>query len=323
MKIRMVFGVILIMAGIVWGLHSVGMIPGFPGGVFAVNKSKVDIRKETAAADFQNIVVNTSSTNVHLIKGSSNQIVASLEGNASSNYEGKIDLRMEARGDTLKVEPDIPDNFNIGFNMLDIDLTVEIPEKQWSSIKVATSSGNIDVKQINGGAVELKASSGDVGASRVQAKSFAASVKSGNIDVKDVESAAISLESTSGNIAASRFKGNEAAFHAGSGNVKLSEGQAAIKAETSSGDIRLEASSLLKNTELKAGSGNVIVNLDQDPLSLSVDYRGNSGSGTIEWSGFRYAEKDEDKRVIKGTFGSGDIQLKVRTQSGNFTLGKG
>lgn len=302
MRVRIGFDTILIAAGILVGVYALSTSDILTGNVFGSNTKKVDIQKETAAAGLQNITIDTSSTNINVVKGSSDQVTARLHGNASSKKAEDIKLLFDQQADTLNIGVDVPDRYTIGLDITNVDLTVEIPEKQWNTLKMETSSG-------------------DVKASNVRAQSFMASTSSGNIAVNDVESSAINVEASSGEIKASGFKSSEAVFNAGSGNIALSGGNAAIKGETSSGDIQVDSSQLLYNTELKSGSGEVKVYLANEPASLSVDYRGGSGQGAIHWNGFKYTERDEDNRILQGSFGNGGVLLKVRTDSGNFTLG--
>jgi lia operon protein LiaG len=77
---------------------------------------------------------------------------------------------------------------------------------------------------------------------------------------------------------------------------------------------------LLHDADLSTSSGDVKINLEREPKSLTVDYRGDSGVGKIKWDGFQATETEEDDKIIKGTFGSGETMLKVSTGSGDFTL---
>jgi lia operon protein LiaG len=58
--------------------------------------------------------------------------------------------------------------------------------------------------------------------------------------------------------------------------------------------------------------------LDEKPDSLSVDFKGGSGEGTVDLDGLSYEEKSEDE--ILGKIGSGKYMIKARTSSGDFEL---
>lgn len=130
----------------------------------------------------------------------------------------------------------------------------------------------------------------------------------------------VDVETGSGNITIDGLETDSLAFDAGSGNVKLIDGQAEIKGKVGSGNILVETRELLHDADLKTGSGNVTVKLAERPESLHVDYRGGSGQGRIQWDGFVYELESDERDVVKGSFGSGEVQLYVRTGSGNFTL---
>ncbi|MEF3306893.1 DUF4097 family beta strand repeat-containing protein [Paenibacillus sp. GYB003] len=298
---RNTIGVIVI-ALLVWG----ALAFWGPGGGFArswpiFGSKEVNVEQSFEARNVQNVEIETSSTDVTIVRGGSERIEVRLEGKASPNIADGFGLRAEPKGDTLKIGIDKPDGFHIGFRFENVALTVELPDKQWNVLKAKVSSGNISMENVAGKTIEVQSSSG-------------------NVELADGEATTIELRSSSGNIEASGYKAELLKFHASSGNVTLKDGEAKLKGDAGSGNIRLEAAELTRDADLSAGSGNVTVSLDREPKSLAVDYRGGSGSGHIKWDGFQYKEKEEEGRKIKGSFGGGDTMLKVVTGSGDFRL---
>lgn len=278
-------GIFLIAAGVLLLLFSFNPTNIAWGNFSLFNTKEVDLQRSASATNIQNVLVDTESANVNVTHGRSDQIKVRLHGKVSSKYVNDVDLKVEPQGDTLRLEVYTPDGFDWGMHQFNVALTVELPEKLWKSVKVQTQSGNVTVKEI--------------------------------------ESKEIALQARSGNLAADHYKSDVLTFTTESGNVDLSEGKSAIQGETKSGNIQVELNELQQDTDLKAGSGNITVNVENEPESLAVDYRGNSGNGRIDWTRMTYEEKDEDGEIIKGSFGSGEVKLKVRTGSGNFTMGKG
>ncbi|WP_165972326.1 DUF4097 family beta strand repeat-containing protein [Paenibacillus piri] len=313
------FGLFLIAAGVIWIAFSFNSANLAWGNMIPFNTKEINIEREVPMSGVQNLLVDSVSTNVNVIQGSSNQIKVRLSGRISPKYVDTIDLKVAPQGDALKLGVNLPDGMNWG--LLNLDMNVELPEKLWKSVKVETKSGDVKLAQTKGDSIDVKSSSGDIQLSQVQAKSATIHAASGNVKMKNVESNQITLQASSGNLVVDDFKSDELAFTAGSGNVKLSGGQSKIKGEASTGDIQLELNSLLQDTDLKAGSGNVTVHMEKEPQSLAVDYRGGSGKGHIQWNGMKYEENAEN--VIRGSYGSGEVKLKVRISSGDFTLGKG
>ncbi|GGF94921.1 DUF4097 family beta strand repeat-containing protein [Paenibacillus abyssi] len=322
MQNRKVKGIILVAVGIVAMWFTFSPINLFPSA-FSFDTENIHVERSVEADAFKNIVIHTRSTDVNVVRSDSEQINVLLQGSASDNAADKLDLNIEPKGDTLELGLNVPGGFLISFNRSNVDLTVELPEKQWNKVVVRTGSGDIDLKKIEGASLEIEAGSGDVQASQIKGEVLVVNTGSGDINITEFEVNKANIMVGSGNITGSDFISQELKFTAGSGDVKLANGQSQLIGETGSGNVRIESDDLLYDADLHAGSGDITVNLSNQPQSLALDYSGSSGEGRIEWDGIAYDENSEDRDRIRGSFGSGNVQLKVRTSSGDFTLGKG
>lgn len=282
MKRRVWLGIILIAAGIAGIFLAMNHSNISFGNLITFSSSDVNIVKTVDASDIHDIEIIAGSSDISVVRGSSDQIEARLTGTVSSNRVKDIKLDVDTKGDSLKLEADLGSGISIGVMYSDVNLTVELPEKVWDSIAVETGSGNINAEQIDSGTIKLSAGSG--------------------------------------NVELVRYSADKLTFDVGSGNVDLIDGQSALKGETSSGNITVQTEDLTQDTILEAGSGEVMVQVDKEPESLEVDFEGGSGEGSVDWNGMKAVTIDDDGSILKGTFGSGDALLKVRTGSGNFTL---
>lgn len=294
--------VFILIAVIIWGLFRAGdSVRGFANGLLPFSASNVEISQNFAADTIQNVIVEANSSNVKVVRSSTNEVEVRLHGKANAQLSKKIELKSEPKGDTLKLGIEKPERFAFGFGAMNLTLTVALPEKRWNEINVRVGSGNINVEKVEGKSVQARAGSG-------------------NVTMTAAKAGTIELKTSSGNVEANEFKAEALSFNVQSGNVTLKNGEAKLKGETRSGNIRISMAELLHDVEVEAGSGNVKVTLDHEPKSLTVDYSGKSGVGKIAWNNFSYNQVDSDRRSIKGTFGSGETKLKVVTGSGNFTL---
>jgi len=280
MKSRVLLGILLIAAGIAGIFLAMNHSRISFGNFFNLSSSNVNIVKTVDASDIRDIKISAGSSDISVVRGSSDQIEARLKGTISSNRAGDVKLDVDTKGDSLILEAS--SGTGIGISYSELVLTVELPEKVWDSVSVETGSGNINAEQIDSGKIELNAGSGDV--------------------------------------ELVRYSADKLTFDIGSGNVELIDGQSALKGETSSGNITVKTGELTQDTILEAGSGNVIVQVDREPESLEVDFEGGSGEGNVDWKGMKAVTIDDNGSTLKGTFGSGDALLKVRTGSGNFKL---
>jgi lia operon protein LiaG len=293
-------GVVLIAVGVWLGVSALSS-----GNVFAWNlpfteTKEVNLEQSFDASNIKEVVVDVSSTDVRVVRGSSEKIEVRLQGEASPKIADQYRLTGETNGSRLQIGLEKQEGFRM-FRYESVDLTVELPEKQWDELKVGVGSGDITVEDVEGKSIDLSARSGDV-----------------NLEASNAST--IVLSTNSGDIQAEGFHADTLKFHSDSGDVSLKEGEAILKGEAESGDIQIEFAELLHDVDVSASSGDVNIKLEQEPKSLTVDYRGGSGTGHVRWDGFQETDRAEDGEMIKGTFGSGKTMLKVSTGSGDFTL---
>jgi len=315
MRKSFAIGLILLVAGVI------GIVITFSGDddLLDFGTKRIDMGETVAAAAVTDIHVKGSSVNVEIGRGAGSDILVALEGRASEKFIDKIDLKVDTDGSRLTIEPDMPNGFSIGINIIDIKLRIELPEKQWKDVSVNVGSGDIALSDVAASRLILEAGSGNIEASRIEGDSVKLHSGSGNQRLAEVKAAnAIELEVGSGNVTVDTFEAGSLGVDATSGNVKLLDGTAAIAATTGSGNIRYETAELTQDARFKAGSGDVTIELDEEPRSLRVEFRTGSGESDIDWDGVQYDIKEEGD--VSGRFGPGEALLEVTTGSGNIEL---
>ncbi|SDD48635.1 lia operon protein LiaG [Paenibacillus sp. UNCCL117] len=316
------FGYILIAAGVLIALFVLNPVRLWSGGDFLFRAKDIQQEQSLDASRVRTVRVESGSTELEIVPGSSDQIRVWLSGKASAKFADGLKLKVEPEGDTARISVDVPDDVGVGIQRLDLELRVEVPETGLKLLNVESSSGDVQLERINADQLQIRASSGNIHLEQLKGEKVLANASSGNVQAVDIQATTIDLQTRSGNLYAEDYKAAELKFETTSGDVKLEDGQAIVSGHTDSGRIRLEADELTRNTDLKGSSGDVIVALSQQPKSLKLDYRGGSGEGKVEWEGMSYTIKQEEGKRIEGSFGSGDIKLNVRTNSGEFRLEK-
>lgn len=160
-------------------------------------------------------------------------------------------------------------------------VSYEVVSGEGVRVEGETRSGNVDLSRV--GQVELKVGSGDV---RVVGAAGPVRVEtgSGEIEVADVP-APVVLRAGSGNINATRLRG-EVDAQASSGNVTVELARpASARAHASSGHVELRVPPGAYQVRSEAGSGDVDVDVPNDPsASLVLDVRTGSGDiSVISW----------------------------------------
>lgn len=367
MKRSALVGFVLILAGIFLGVsflngasaHSVFGSVTQP--IVSWFTKEVHLEKEYSAleiAELQKLIVHTGSTNVKMVRSDSEEVRLRLDGKVSPKFSDHIDLKTKTVGNQLEVEVDVSKRFSFGLNILNVTLTVELPEKHWDLVDVKLGSGNIATTNITGNIVKMKTGSGNIKVDRLETHtidihassgnikgsqfnaeqttvrtgsgniqitgyegtSLQVMTSSGNVNLNEIVTGTLDMRLRSGNLRTEDFQADTVTFDLSSGDVKLLRGEGTIKGATSSGSIRVEVDSLHHDMNLRTGSGNVTVRSAHQPESLSVDYQGGSGRGKVRWDDFKVTQNSNNGKSLRGQFGSGEAQLQVRTGSGNFTL---
>lgn len=299
---------------------------------------EVNLERSSEVDNIKDIVIDSGSTNVTVVKGDSTQAVATLKGKATPNIAKKINLEMLRSGDKLIIEID-QKGWSFGVNWMSEGLRIELPETVWDNVTIDVGSGNIDIAEFHAeqlvidsgsgnltlsnlelGKLKLDSGSGNVSIHDSRTKELKAKASSGNMKLGDVIGDSIELKLGSGKLEVERYTAESLTFESSSGNVRLIDGRAKVDGKTSSGNITLEAENLFYDTSLKASSGRVLIALDENPESLAVEFKAGSGIAKIKKNGFTYNKETSDHDYLDAVIGPGNIKLKVATGSGNITL---
>ncbi len=292
MRNLVVFALILLLAGLVGGGFT------FAGSDLSFGLKEVDIRKEIPAAGITRLKVESGSMDVTLVKGKSDVIEAAATGKANGKALKKIRVDLLKEGDTAILKSDANTGFTMGINIVNVNVEITLPERQYDSIIVDSGSGDVSFEGLKTSILEL-----DNG--------------SGNVEISEVEAEGVIVKTSSGNLSIEQSRMNELETTVGSGNIRLTDVEGAIKSKTSSGNIRIELDALIHPLEARSGSGNVTVLTERAPNSAAVSYSTGSGSFRNDWSG---GEKKGDADTDTIVFGNGEIPVHLSAGSGNISL---
>jgi Putative adhesin len=177
-----------------------------------------------------------------------------------------------------------------------VDYTITVP----AGVDVGGHNGSGDVDLTDVGAVALDVGSGNVtvhgAASDVEVRTGSGDIKlldvkgtvtanagSGNITLTRIAGEVI-VATSSGDVAATELNGSKATARTRSGNVTLDLGKPQpVKAETSSGDIRLKVPDGSYQVTTKVSSGDTAVHIPTDPAGTNLlDLHTGSGNITVD-----------------------------------------
>jgi lia operon protein LiaG len=237
--------------------------------------------KSVDSSAIRSIKTETDTFNVTLTPGTSDDIKVRLEGDVSKKLVDDIIFTAIPKGDTLYIVGDTKDRFSIGISIVNLKMTVELPAKLWDSINIETDTGNIVIDQL--------------------------------------EADKLNLKSDTGNLKLSNYVTKDFVFKTDTGNITLTDGKGSLKGETDTGNVRVESDELLNNIAVKTDTGNIIINVDKDPVSVAINIKKDTGNTNVEWDGFSFNK--ESDTYVEGMIGSGDIKIDLESDTGNFKLG--
>ncbi len=210
----------------------------------------------------------------------------------------------------------------IGFSFAEMEVTVYLPEGEYSALQVSTASGDIYLSACGSNAkVSLKASSGEITVkdtalqsltakvssgeaefkSLTVAENIAVELSSGDLELRDTSCKALTAATNSGEVEIGAVRCDRVDVSVSSGNVRLkdviSTGESKLRA--SSGNIRLTACDA-GSYDLKTGSGNI-----KGSVLTEKSFDAQAGSGSVK------VPTGTSGGVCKARTSSGDIHLTL------------
>ena len=240
------------------------------------------------------LMVTTGSGNIHLTRGSDNQI--HIHGQIHVSHEGH-----EEQARQIAANPPIEQAGNVirvgrqheeHWRGISIDYQIEAPAG--TQLEATSGSGDI-VDDGVGKNAKLETGSGDIRATGLQ---DAFIVKTG-----------------SGNITANQLGQGDVKAETGSGNIEIKDVHGSFRGQTGSGDIMASGTPSAPWT-LETGSGNVEIWTNNAPLTLD----GSTGSGSVTTDHEMLVKGSHNQHHITGNLNGGGPLVRVQTGSGDISI---
>jgi DUF4097 and DUF4098 domain-containing protein YvlB len=233
--------------------------------------------------------VATGSGNIHLIKGSGNQV--HIFGKVKSNW-GASDERVRE----IAANPPIEQTGNIvrigarheNLNHVSIDYEIQAPADAY--LDAGSGSGNV-IDDGVGENAKLSTGSGNIHATGLRG-GFSAGTGSGDVYAE---------QTGQGDVKAST----------GSGSIELKNLRGGLRADTGSGNIKVTGTPT-SSWHLHTGSGNVDFWAGDAPLTLDAE----TGSGSVRTDREMVTQGSNDRHHVTGKLNGGGPTVRIETGSG-------
>lgn len=212
------------------------------------------------------------------------------------NYDGQ-DLKVQIKshntisGELLEAENDNKLVLNPRYDTpSNASITVSIPYdfNERGTLKIITSSGDIDTSNLSMNTLNLSTASGEINISNLNLNYLSLNSSSGDIDFNTMTVL------------------NETKLNSSSGSITGSGALGTVNGSTSSGDIELKFKNSLSNTSLSTTSGSVALYIPKN-LGYKINY--DTISGDLDSSHKQLSSGDESSLININTT-SGDLSIR-------------
>lgn len=281
----------------------------------------VMIEKTIDPSAIHNVKVNSDSLNIEFKRSATNDIKVSLEGRASKKYKDRFTLSTATTsdGNEVTIQGSYKDTFFVGFNIMDVDLVVELPDRLWDSIEVDSKNGNIEVEHLTAKEAVITTGSGNIDTEELQAEIAKLSADHGNMDLEHVSGDSVDLQSRSGNIKLESYTIGQLKVHSDHGNITIEDGVGAVQGSTKNSNIRFNTKDIKDNVSLVTSHGNVRIETEKQPESAEIVLKHEHGNRDVDWKGIEVSMDTE--HAYSGKLGGGGIKVEAESETGNIKLG--
>jgi BlaR1 peptidase M56/Toastrack DUF4097 len=240
------------------------------------------------------LMVTTGSGNIHLTRGSDNQIHirgqihVSREGHEEQARQIAANPPIEQTGNVIRVGQHHEEHWR----GISIDYQIEAPA---GTLLEATSGSGDIVDDGVGKNAKIETGSGDIRATGLQG--------------------AFIVKTGSGNITANQIGQGDVKAETGSGNIEIKDVHGSFRGQTGSGDIKASGTPSAPWT-LETGSGNVEIWSGNAPLTLD----GSTGSGSVTTDHEMLVKGSLNQHHITGNLNGGGPLVRVQTGSGDISI---
>jgi len=305
-----------------------------------INRININETYKIAADQVNIIKISSVSSKINVYTHNDNQVKANFHGDVTAIGRVSVPyLEVKNEGNAALVIIRHPKRLNIGVITGKTTLDVWIPEGWDKDLRVDSTSGDIELNELSGRKllvetvsgritgkhlygeeIRLDTASGDIGITDCKANDdFQADTMSGKINVENLTCNIANVESASGDIKLYSVVSSEKILaNSISGTIDIQAERGNIKADTTSGDIKVRLKEL-DSFKASSTSGSVYLEIP-DTSDFNIDIETLSGS--IQCRDFNLKRATSTKNKLKGTVGNGKGDIRIETTSGNVTVSK-
>ncbi|WP_335869432.1 DUF4097 family beta strand repeat-containing protein [Bacillus sp. 2205SS5-2] len=263
-------GVILLLIGITGGA-----VLFFSTGGFKVGRTTVSINESFSIGDVEELSVRSTTIDIQYKMNEKNEIVVSLEGDATENVE--VEIKDKKYGQSLEIEIVEKQKSLVSFfRSANVQATVYIPEDGIKKLMLQSTTGNLVIEDFDG-------------------ESFR-------------------YHTTTGNVRMNQFNGKVVEGKTTTGNMTGKELDANLELTSTTGDIEIQGK-LKEDIELKTTTGNILIDVETVPKEYAISFDTSTGDFIVDWPELQvkndgdYSHTTGNGPKVKVKTTTGDVNL--------------
>lgn len=288
---------------IAYGIGTFMLMSSTKGDFASIKAGKtasVDQEKFEPMGSVKEISVGVSSAKINIITENRKDFRARLTGSVtSSSLTTEPTLETSIDGSTLNVRVKTQ-NMYVGFTSVNLNLDIYVPLDYSENLTIKSSSGDINIQDIKLNDLNCNLSSGKLTLGKVSAKNFSYDSSSGSITAVELITKSSDLESSSGKIRLDKFEGD-------------------LKANASSGDIKIAYGEFNNNVNISVASGSVELILPENS-EFFLNARASSGNVSCQFP-ITISNKQKEN-ILEGVVKNDKNKISINTSSGNIKIYK-
>lgn len=291
------------------------------GNTTAANNEKVDEEKQESISGIEYINVSDISENIKFIPvDTGDTIKAHFYGNfSSSNKNYRPTLIVSKSGNTVDIKIKYPQNKLVINFRNDFKLDIYIPKTYAENLKVATTSANTSIDEMNLKSFKYSTISGDLTANSVNSAKTELHATSGKSKING-SLGDFTFTSISGELVSDNFKAEAARIEVTSADVSLKGNPGETTYKSISGGIKLDYTEKISGgINANVTSGNINLKLPSDS-EFGIEFRATSGNAKCDFPVTLNGSQDDNR--LNGTVGSSSNMIKVSSISGDLSIEK-
>jgi lia operon protein LiaG len=263
----------------------------------SVNGSgEVNQEKSISTQGVNEFNVDITSGNIYIIPEDRTDVKATLTGFITPR-DAEPRLEVSLSGDKLLIEAKIKGTVISNLNC-NLELKVYIPKTYVSNLTLQSTSGNINIKDLN-------------------LKDFKCQLTSGKLKMDNLNLDNMIYNGTSGEISGNNISTKATTFKLISGNVKLDKFKGDLKGSSTSGKVYVSYDSFSNNINLSSISGEIAVRL---PEESEFYLNAKATSGNVSCNFPIVLEGKQKNNVLIGTVKNDKNKINISLISGSISI---